>query len=159
MFSALSNKVVIAVFCLTSTLVAFIGLKNGIFSKSSADYTSYPLNLQRRRLLANITLQKGQQPIATGCANFYGSNYQKHPETEALVVCDDQAGTSHAEVDYDTIKANGLSPQDSNHGVSFIETGKETWVTLFMGHRFNGMSYVIPPFSSVWLETIQVIIE
>jgi hypothetical protein len=73
-----------------------------------------------------------------------------------LVVCDDQSGMAHAEVDGETINYYKLSVASSNHGISYIETGIQTWVTLFLGHKFNGMSYVIPPYSSVWLETVQL---
>jgi hypothetical protein len=42
------------------------------------------LRTQRRQLTANMTLLQGRQAIVAGCANFYGSNWAKHPQTDGI---------------------------------------------------------------------------
>jgi len=86
---------------------------------------------------------QGKQPLQTGCVNLYGSNYIKFPETDALVIC------NTFEIDTATIDSYGFAPTSPNHGITYLETGKGAWLTVFLGKDYTDASLVVPPEQSI----------
>lgn len=90
----------------------------------------------------------GRQPIKKDCANFYGSDWVLNPETAALVVCNTDSFRESQ------IEFVGFSQYSPNHGISYIETGSGSSVTLYSENNYQGLSYEIDPNSKIWLQKV-----
>ena len=95
---------------------------------------------------------KGRQPIKAGCVNLYGSDWAEYPDTRAVVVCN-QATNGFQEAQINDI---GFSRDSENHGISYVETGANAWVTLYTQNDYGGDSLVINPNSKVWLQQVSI---
>jgi hypothetical protein len=95
---------------------------------------------------------KGRQPIKSGCVNLYGSDWEMFPNTRAVIICDEQTfGFSEAQ-----INDIGFAQDDPNHGISYVETGDNAWVTLYTGNDYEGSSMIINPNKKVWLQQVSI---
>jgi len=92
---------------------------------------------------ASVWTSKGPQKILDGCVNLYGSNPIKFVNTDVLTICNTKA-LSTKEIDI-----FGFSPKSANHGITYLETGKGAWLTLFTGKDFTDASFVIPPENTI----------
>jgi hypothetical protein len=100
------------------------------------------------KVVDNMLLQQkkfGQQPITKGCVNIYGSDWHIDPKTAVIVIC------STASLDLSDLKHYDLDQSAPNHGISFIETGADATVTLYDSDEGKGLSLVIKPLQTVWL--------
>ena len=98
----------------------------------------------------NISSKIGQQHVKAGCVNLYGSDYHRIKNTKCLVVCED------AMLSKDDLDAFGIGVDSSNHGISYLETGPNTWLTLYkngQGRDFTGLSKTFSPLSLINLES------
>jgi hypothetical protein len=122
--------------------IALIGVQN---FNSAHSMLPQQMNLAQKPALdfslksTSVRKTSGKQPLQTGCVNIYGSNYLKFPETDALVICNTMG------IDTATIDSYGFSPSSPNHGITYVETGENAWLTVFIGKDFTGASLVIPP--------------
>jgi len=87
----------------------------------------------------------GQQPIKQGCVNIYGSDWHIDPKTSVLVICNTMS------IDLSDLKQYDLDQSAPNHGISFIETGAGATITLYDNDEGKGLSLVIKPLQTVWL--------
>jgi len=135
------------VFAVTAIIgtIAFTGLQHAttFLSAQMSLAVDTPLADLHTTKAASIWRGQGKQPIQNGCVNVYGSNYVKFPETDALVICNTM------EVLTSVIDSYGFSPSSPNHGITYVETGPEAWLTVFLGKDFTDASLVIPPKQSM----------
>jgi len=135
--------------CLAIASLAAIAITNstGIISSSK---TASPMQLE--------VVKQGKQPIRAGCANIYGSdpdqvfidpNTGLRVLTAVFTICDDRSlnGVALSALGFDPVK-------DIDIGVSYVETGKGCWLTLYDGPNFNGKSVVISPLTSMHLKYV-----
>jgi len=103
-------------------------------------------------------VKQGKQPIKDGCANIYGSDPDQvfiDPDTGLRVltavftICDDRSLNGVA------LDALGFDhKKDIDIGLSYVETGKGCWLTLYDGPNFNGKTAVISPLTSMHLKHV-----
>jgi hypothetical protein len=103
-------------------------------------------------------VKQGKQEIKYGCANIYGSDPDQvfiDPDTGLRVltavftICDDRSlnGVALSALGFDRKK-------DIDIGLTYVETGKGCWLTLYDGPNFNGKAVVISPLTSMHLKYI-----
>ena len=112
------------------------------------DFNFQSYHVRRRHVAMELQQNlHGQQQILNGCANLYGGDpILIDSETAAVVICSDASISSrHLEV-------AGMYDGKNNDGITSVETGSETWVTLFTKENFQGESIVIRPRQSVSLQ-------
>ena len=139
------KKLVLLVSLVSFALIGSLALAANPFSSTIAKDVKLA-NFQETK--SKIVHTKGKQPVVKGCVNIYGSDYRVFPDTDALVVCESN------QMNTDTIDSYGFAPWDQNHGVTFIETGEKTSITLFLGKDFQGFSKTIPQNSAVLLTDV-----
>jgi len=135
--------------CLAIASLAALALSNtsGIISSAK---TASSMQLE--------VVKQGKQPIRAGCANIYGSdpdqvfidpNTGLRVLTAVFTICDDRSlnGVALSALGFDPVK-------DIDMGVSYVETGKGAWLTLYDGPNFNGKSVVISPLTSMHLKYV-----
>lgn len=134
--------------CLAISALAAIALT----SNSSIQSTSYAAPMQLE------VVKQGKQPIKAGCANIYGSDPDQvfiDPDTGLRVltavftICDDRSLNGVA------LDALGFDhKKDIDIGLTYVETGKGCWLTLYDGPNFNGKTAVISPMTSMHLKHV-----
>jgi len=108
----------------------------------------------RRNSISNVSsvnlkeIVFGRQPIKTGCVNLYGSDWHEFPDTDAKVICES------ADVDQSDLDEMGFAKWDKNRGISYVETGPESTLTLYLENNYGGAFYVIEDSKSVFLNDI-----
>lgn len=147
--STLASKVTKSVVgaCLVVSSLAALALTS---STSAISNSASPIALE--------VVKQGKQPIKAGCANIYGSDPDQvfiDPDTGLRVltavftVCDDRSLNGVA------LDALGFDhAHDIDIGLTYVETGKGCWLTLYDGPNFNGKSAVISPQTSMHLKHV-----
>lgn len=135
--------------CLAISALAFVALTSSRSVAPMADVAS-PMRLE--------VVKQGKQPIQNGCANIYGSDPDQvfiDPDTGLRVltavftICDDRSLNGVA------LDALGFDhKKDIDIGLSYVETGKGCWLTLYDGPNFNGKTAVISPLTSMHLKHV-----
>jgi len=134
--------------CLAISALAAIALTSS--NPTVADVAAPQMQLE--------VVKQGKQPIRDGCANIYGSDPDQifiDPDTGLRVltavftICDDRSlnGVALSALGFDQKK-------DIDIGMTYVETGKGCWLTLYDGPNFNGKSAVISPQTSMHLKHV-----
>jgi hypothetical protein len=127
-------------------IAAFIFAVLGTITISSSGfYKSFNSSLEGKFTMFQAKL-RGPQPIKKNCANLYGGDPIQFPETEVIVVCNNK------NLLYNQLSKFQLGHNSVSHGISYVETGANIWVTLFEENHYKGNTYVIPPKQTIWLE-------
>lgn len=144
-FNKVTKSVVGA--CIAISALAVVALTSSTTVSSAG---SAPMQLE--------VVRQGKQPIKDGCANIYGSDPDQvfiDPDTGLRVltavftICDDRSLNGVA------LNALGFDhDHDIDLGMSYVETGKGCWLTLYDGPNFNGKSAVISPQTSMHLKHV-----
>jgi len=92
-----------------------------------------------------MNMASGKQSNKAGCANFYGSRYEEFPDTKSFQVCADSL------INKVSLDRKGLHGDSENHGISYVETGYSTWVSLFSEDDYKGESIILLPLTKTWL--------
>jgi len=134
--------------CLAISALAVMAITSSTTASSKS--AARPMQLE--------VVRQGKQPIVDGCANIYGSDpYQVFIDpdtglrvlTAVFTICDDRSLNGVA------LNALGFDHNtDIDKGVSYVETGKGTWLTLYDGPNFNGKSVVISPLTEMRLKYV-----